>query len=369
MQNDSLRSLSNLNRKLFETALSTSDVLLKPSMGVLDSRSKADVNLHSPIIYNSPMDMVSNQSLFDMMHSHGQASVSCRFASDASRLNEVKLNYNKSSYWFTVGASEKDYILAEKASRLFNTRLNICVDVAHGCTTHMLKIYRKYKESIWCRNLMSGTVATSETAKLVHLAGCSHIRVGIGPGSACSTRVVTGCGVPNLSAVFDIWDYFYGNHWEAEPPVIIADGGIKTTGDIAKYLSAGADAVMIGNLLSRTYESGGWKTNPFYSLIYKLLKIKKFRRLSLSKRYRGQASSIFQLERRGSVSGSPEGVQGAKMHPSYTCEEFLQNVFSSLSSTISYLGLKSLLELSPETVQFIQVTPNSLNETNPNPNF
>ena len=143
---------------------------------------------------------------------------------------------------------------------------------------------------------MSGTVATAKSARAVYDHGCTHIRVGIGPGSACSTRVVTGCGVPNLTAVFNIYNEFLT---ESDPPIIIADGGIKASGDIVKYLSAGADAVMVGSLFSKTLESPGWQRSWFDALLGK----------PPVKRYRGQASKAFQMDNVVLSLEPPKGLQ------------------------------------------------------------
>ena len=358
------------NQELFKSYLSTEDVLLYPTIGLLSSRSDAlTYTKDNPVLYNSPMDMVASQRLFNELYSFNQAAVSCRFFTETQRLKELYLNYNKKNYWFTVGASEEDYLLLESYSKIHpNFTVNVSVDVAHGCTSYLLDLYSKYFSAPWCKSLMSGTVATPETAWQVYNHGCTHIRVGIGPGSACSTRIVTGCGVPNLTAVFQIWNTFQGFE-KTIPPRIIADGGIKTTSDIAKYLSAGADGVMIGNLFSRCHESAGWSKNIFYSLAHSLIPIHLFKNKIYSKKYRGQASSAFQLERRGSVSGAPEGVEGQLLHPEYFATDLMQNIFNSLASSLSYLGLRRIKDLSPDKVKFIRITPSSVRESNPNPNF
>ena len=199
---------------------------------------------------------------------------------------------------------------------------------------------------------MSGTVATAESARNVYNYGCTHIRVGIGPGSACSTIIVTGCGVPNLVAIFNIYNEFCAN---IDKPIIIADGGIKNSGDIVKYLSAGADAVMIGSLFSKTIESPGW-TNTWWSRFFGRPPVKC---------YRGQASKEFQMDRRGFVSGAPEGVVAKPQHPEYSLQQIVSQLESGVASALSYLGLKSSKELNPKNVQFIKITQNGVHESKP----
>lgn len=345
--------------------LSTNDVLLKPTFGILKSRKEADTNLS--FIYNSPMDTVASSDLFDALLKTNQNAVSCRFKSEFDRLAELNKYKDESNYWFTVGADIKDYNMLQDFCQSKSLELNISVDVAHGATSHLCKIYKLYSDASWCKRLMSGTVATSEAALEVFNAGCTHIRIGIGPGSACSTRVVTGCGVPNLSAVFQIWLGFRDltSLEDEDYPILIADGGIKSSGDIAKYLSAGADAVMIGNLLSKTTESGAWKKNTLFYTLFLLTFKRCFLNKIYYKRYRGQASKEFQLDKKGFVSGAPEGVQGPKQHPLYDYKTFYNQTVNALCSTVSYTGLRSISELNPESVEFIKITSNGWKESQP----
>lgn len=340
--------------------LSTSDVLIKPSTGLVASRK--DISIENTFIFSSPMDTVASEKLFNKMLMSNQAALSCRFFSVKERLQELNKFHKAKNYWFTVGASVIDYdMLSAWAIKNPNKQINVSVDVAHGDTLPLHHIYRKYSSAKWCKNLMSGTVASYPSAKNCHEAGCNYIRVGIGPGSACSTRIVTGCGVPNLSAVFQIWDGF--SSLTDDPPYIIADGGIRGSADIAKYLAAGANGVMVGSLLSKTEESGGWKINYFkylFSLLtFSLIKNYKY------KNYRGQASKEFQLSRRGFVSGVPEGVQAPAHSPKYSYDSFYSRILSSLKSTISYAGVRELNELNPDSVQLIKITQNGIKESTP----
>jgi|13_taG_2_1085334.scaffolds.fasta_scaffold00160_14 IMP dehydrogenase/GMP reductase len=354
----------NKNIKLFtDNYLSTKDVLLKPTQGKVSSRS--DIKIEDTFMYSSPMDTVTGINLIEAMSIKNQASIGCRFKDNQHRLLELEKFYKNKNYWFSVGANIRDFdMLKVWASKFKLTpKLNICVDVAHGNTVDLNLLYKNYAKQSWCAKLMSGTVATAEAALDVSESGCTHIRVGIGPGSACSTRVVTGCGVPNLTAVHNVWLAFYDAEL-IDTITIIADGGIKTTGDIVKYLSAGADAVMLGNLLSKTYESSGWKTNLLKFFLNKIT-FKKFFNDFLYKNYRGQASAAFQLEKKGKVSGTPEGVQGPKQSPEYYYSDFHYKVISALRSAISYLGGKNIVDLNPKTVEIIQITQNSHYESLP----
>ena len=362
--------ISNKNTLTFDDCyLSLDDVLLKPSTGVIKSRKEALIN--TTFLYSSPMDTVYSDKLAQEIFSTGQAALSCRFVEKNKRLLDLFNNYAEENFWFSVGASYEDYHLVNefiKDLKMPEVKLNISVDVAHGDTLYMQDLYLAYSSAEWCKNLMSGTVATYSSACNVFEAGCTHVRVGIGPGSACSTRIVTGCGVPNLSAIYRIYTHFKLDI-EAKilnsMPIIIADGGIRTSGDIAKYLAAGADGVMVGSLLSKTFESGGWKKSSLNSLLFLLTKSETFYKKSFYKRYRGQASKAFQLDHKGKVSGTPEGVEGPVQNPQYTYSELYHLITSGLKSTISYTGLNSLDQLSPETVEFLKITQSGLLESKP----
>lgn len=351
------------NEELFlsSTKYSTNDFLLKPTTGKLKSRKNAIID--EPFIYSSPMDTVTGLAFSEAFLKEGQCPVFCRFLSDDQQFEALKNISPKENFWFTVGASFEDY---EALNLFFSDEcflINISVDVAHGDTEFLHKIYSLYSKAPWCRNLMSGTVATPHSALSVARAGCTHIRVGIGPGSACSTRIVTGCGVPNLSAVFEIWSTFQ-DYFQGVRPKIIADGGIKTTGDIVKYLSAGADAVMIGSLLSNCIESEGWKIDSLKRII-NIFSFNKFCKNYLYKRYRGQASKDFQLDHRGVVSGTPEGVVGAVQHPTNTVNNFVTETKAGISSALSYLGLTNIKDLNPNNVEFIRISSASYQESRP----
>ena len=357
-----MKKILNKNIKLFnDNFLSTNDVLLKPSTGIVESRK--EINLDETFLFSSPMDTVTGKDLILAMLKTNQCPVSCRFNSYSERATELISFHKNKNYWFSVGTSKKDYDFLNAWSQDYpEAKINIAVDVAHGDTIHLHKIYERYSKQDWCANLMSGTVATPESAKNCYDHGCTHIRVGIGPGSACSTRIVTGCGLPNLSAVHNIWLNFYDLGIEYEVK-IIADGGIKTTGDIAKYLAAGADAVMIGNLLSKTQESAGWKVSTYY--YYLSLFLPRYSKYIYYKRYRGQASASFQLAKRGQISGTPEGVEGPKQYPQYSYLEFYNSTVNALRSSLSYLGGNDFQYFSPENIEFILITQNSLIESKP----
>ena len=353
----------NSNYKLLtRDYLSTNDVLLKPTTGILDSRSKAIIN--TSYIYSSPMDTVTDIELTKALIEQKQNAVFCRFLSLEKRQKALTMFSSSPWFWYSVGISDEDFEYLDDFFAINKLdSVNISVDVAHGDTNLLLEVYKKYKNASWCNNLMSGTIANEYSAVSLQQAGCTHLRVGIGPGSACSTRIVTGCGVPNLSAVFRTHDVL-SSAGLRDSVTIIADGGIKTTGDIVKYLSAGADGVMIGSMLSKVKESAGWKETLLFKCFKYFWKIPLH--LRYYKYYRGQASLEFQQERRGFVNGVPEGVQSnKKIVPSVDLITFVSNCNSAIASAISYLGLNQIKDLNPDNVEFIKITQNGLTESKP----
>ena len=350
------------NLKIFTSNnLSTNDVLLKPKQGILKTRKDAEID--SVFLYSSPMDTVTDNNFSQKLLEQNQSPVFCRFSSEKEKFFSLKNLTKNNNYWFTVSASVEDYHFLDLYCSKNKIKLNVAVDVAHGDTKYINEIYSYYNNASWCKKLMSGTVATSESAINVAKSGCTHIRIGIGPGSACSTRIVTGCGVPNLTAVFEIWSAFQ-DYPNTIKPILIADGGIKTFGDIVKYLSAGADAVMVGNLFSKCIESAGWKTN-IYKRIINIFTFNIFFKNYLYKKYRGQASKDFQIQHKGVVSGTPEGVTGNIQHPTNTIKNFVHESKSAIASALSYLGLKSINDLNPNNVEFLKITSASFKESKP----
>ena len=346
------------NLKLFEEYLSADDVLLKPTTGILKRRKHSKV--HS-FLYSSPMDTVTDLKFTKALCSLNHNPVFCRFLSKKEKKNYIeflKQNNWPANAWYSIGANKKDIVELEEFISEYNVpdkAINLSIDVAHGDTEFLQELYEEYSSLSYVNNLMSGTVATPESALNVYDAGCTHIRVGIGPGSVCSTRIVTGCGVPNLAAIFNIYTELSIALGKESMPCIIADGGIRNSGDIVKYLAAGADAVMIGSLFSKTAESPGW-SNTF---------LRKLLRKPPLKRYRGQASAEFQLDTRGFVSGAPEGVTAKPQTPESSLQQLVLRLEFGVRSALSYLGLKDSKELDPKNVEFIKITQNGIQESKP----
>lgn len=363
-----MQTIYEKNLSVFkELNLSTKDVLLVPKKGLLKTRSEA--KLHD-YLYSAPMDTVTGQELTTKLIENQQNAIISRFLDFSERTNsffENAYSDSKYSFWWAVGADyDKEYALINNLCNVLRLSLqddeilvNICVDVAHGDTENIHEVYKKWSEFPYLNALMSGSIATGEAAYRCIESGCTHLRIGIGPGAACTTRLVTGVGVPQLSAVFEIYD-FLNTHYKSllEQTCLIADGGINSSGDIVKYLSAGADAVMLGKMLSYTEESAGWDLPDLFTAI----KLKSRKKV---KRFRGQASKEFQIQQYGEAK-RVEGASSDFFNPKYSLQELLDELDSGIESAISYLGLTNSLDLNPQNVEFRKITQNSWSESNTN---
>ena len=333
------------------------DLLLVPRKGILKSRNDAEI---SSFIYSAPMDRVTGYWLTKKMLELNEFPVVSRFLPEEERIRCIR-EFHSTPAFFAIGGTPEhikkfltEINTAIKIDEKDFTHLNVAIDIAHGhSTTGLEAISFLHKECPFVRNIMSGSIATRSAALDCVEAGATHLRVGIGPGSACTTRLMTGIGVPNISAVYHIAREI-GNG-----AAIIADGGIKNPGDAVKYLAAGAHGVMMGHEFAKTFESPGWDVRlPDYTG-QTLMCGPNGRDLPklYVKTYRGQASAEFQQDRSGEASWCPEGASSKEMvWDGSTVETLIMKYRGGLASAISYLGLSKMSELTPEYVEFIQIT-------------
>ena len=224
------------------------------------------------------------------------------------------------------------------------------MDTAHGHSEFVLKMVEKIKNAYPDLPLIAGNVATAEATEALIKAGADCVKVGIGPGSICTTRVVAGIGVPQITAVMDCAECA-----DKHGVKIIADGGIKYSGDITKALAAGASAVMIGSLLAGTQES------PGETEIYQGRSFKVYRGMgSLGAMNAGSADRYFQS---GSRKFVPEGVEGRVPYKGPLADTIYQMI-GGLRSGMGYCGAANLEELR-ENAQFVRITNAGLVESHP----
>ncbi len=233
----------------------------------------------------------------------------------------------------------------------------IIVDTAHGHSEGVLNVVKSVKEAYTGLDVIAGNVATAEgTADLIK-AGADAVKVGIGPGSICTTRVVAGVGVPQLTAIMDC-AAVAREHGVA----IIADGGIKQTGDIPKAITAGANCVMIGGLFARVEES------PGETILYEGRKYKSYRGMgSMSAMQAGSKDRYFQDAEDDIKKLVPEGIEGRVPYGGMLSEVIYQMV-GGLRAAMGYCGCGTLEEMF-EKAQLIRITSSGLKESHPHDVF
>jgi IMP dehydrogenase len=244
--------------------------------------------------------------------------------------------------------------LMERVGLLNEVQADVVVlDSAHGHTRNVIDAARLIRKEWPKLSLIVGNVATREGAEALIEVGADAIKVGMGPGSICTTRVIAGIGVPQITAIMET----VAVARSANVPVI-ADGGIKYSGDVVKALAAGADAVMVGSLFAGTEESPGEK------LLYEGRQYKVYRGMgSLAAMQEGSRDRYFQSGTEGVEKLVPEGIEGRVPYKGPLVESVYQLV-GGLRSGMGYCGAATLAELRDET-EFVRVSPAGLRESHP----
>lgn len=242
----------------------------------------------------------------------------------------------------------------ERAEALVNSGVDaIIIDTAHGHTAGVVKVLKAIKSTFPDLEIIVGNIATGDAAKFLVEAGADAVKVGIGPGSICTTRVVAGVGYPQFSAVLDVATAIKGS---GVP--IIADGGIRYTGDIPKALAAGADCVMLGSLLAGTKES------PGETIIFEGRKFKSYRGMgSVEAMKQGSKDRYFQDVEDDIKKLVPEGIVGRVPYKGELYESIHQFV-GGLKAGMGYCGSKDI-ETLQKTGRFIKITSSGINESHP----
>lgn len=229
----------------------------------------------------------------------------------------------------------------------------IIIDTAHGHSQKVLKTVEMFKKKFEGVSLVAGNIATGEAARDLISAGVDAVKVGIGPGSICTTRIVTGVGVPQISAIMEVAKVCK----ETGTP-LIADGGIKHTGDIAKAIVAGADAVMIGSLF------GGSEESPGETILLDGRRYKQIRGMgSIGAMGKGSKDRYFQSEITDSHKFVPEGIEG-RVPYSGPVGDTIYQMMGGLRSAMGYTGNKTIGDLQ-ENGQFIKITIAGMRESHP----
>lgn len=358
--------------------LTYDDVLILPSLAdfqrseiSLETKLTKSINLHSPFV-SSPMDTVTESALAIALAQLGGIGIIHRNLTIEQQTAEVaKVKAQQLLVGAAIGSSSGFEVRAES---LINAGVDIiCVDSAHGHAKPILDAVAYLRSHYPALQIMAGNVATYDGAQALIQAGVDSLRVGMGPGAICTTRIISGMGVPQLTAIAETA--------RAGTPAgvpVIADGGIKYSGDMVKAFVAGASTVMMGRMFAQTQESPGKKvelTKEHVPARFKdILTIDK--ESYLFKSYRGMGS-IAAMEQGSKIKSEDEfhgknyqdrvmvaeGVEGL-VPVTGTVKDVLDQAIGGIRSGCYYVGCKSILELQTKA-QFIKITQASLTESHP----
>ena len=262
--------------------------------------------------------------------------------------NSSKDNFGRLRVGAAIGVGEKGF---ERAEALIDAGVDLLVvDTAHGHNSQVIETIKKLSKSYNNISIMGGNVATSDATKALIDAGANSVKIGIGPGSICTTRMVAGVGLPQLSAIMECSEIAKKNNIH-----VIADGGIKYSGDIAKAIASGASAVMVGSLLAGTDEA------PGEVFLYQGRSYKSYRGMgSLGAMARGSADRYFQEEIE-QLKLIPEGIEGQVPYKG-PLENVLHQLSGGLKSAMGYTG-NSNIESMKNKCNFRKITNAGLKES------
>ncbi len=237
----------------------------------------------------------------------------------------------------TVGSSDEEFNKAKNIFKLNNELDFLCLDVANGYREDFLQAVAKFREAFPEKIIMAGNVATREMTEAIILAGADIVKVGIGPGSVCTTRKVAGVGYPQLSSISECADAAHGLGGH-----VISDGGCKFPGDVAKAFGAGSDFVMLGGMFAGHTESGGDLVTDENGQMYK--------------DFYGMSSELAQQRYYGDLA-EHRASEGKKVRLKYkgSIDITVQSILGGVRSACSYVGAKTLKDL-PKCTTFIRVT-------------
>ncbi len=344
--------------KFVENGLTFDDVLIVPKRSSVFSRKHVslktrlvgDLTLDLPIM-SANMDTVTELEMATAMAEVGGMGVIHRFVEDP-RVHAEWVSRTPGHRFLAIGVKPDDLDKVPLVEHLDG----VVIDVAHGHSDRVMETIAAVRElhpGLW---VIAGNVATAEGAWDLLEAGAHAVKAGVGPGAVCTTRIVTGCGMPQLTAVLKVRAAL-DRWWDAErrkarprvqhPPALIADGGIRNSGDIAKALVAGADTVMIGSLFAGTDEAPG-------AVIRENGKAFKL--------YRGMASAGA-MQKVG-TDRTPEGISTLIPHKG-SVKALVAELEGGIRSALSYCNSASIADLHEQTIEMVKVTQASQRESQP----
>ncbi len=339
------------------TGITFDDVLLVPQETSLRSRSEVDlstqltkkITLKTPII-SANMDTVTESRMAIAMAQLGGIGFIHRFMTVTSQVKEV-MKVKKEN--LPVGAAigvKGDYV--ERADALLNAGCDVLViDIAHGHSIQLIEALSLLKSKFKDSQIVAGNIATGKAAEDLISAGADCLKVGIGPGAFCTTRIVTGAGMPQLTAIMDIAEVSRKHNIP-----IIADGGIRYSGDIVKALAAGASTVMMGSRLVGCEESPA----PLIEIEGVIYKHGRGMASTAANQARSEKDESISID---IESYTPEGVEGSVAYIG-PVKQLLEKYLGGIKSGFSYCGARNFDELWSRA-EFVQITANALVESHP----
>jgi len=345
--------------------LSFDDVMITPRHSTIKSRSEPNtktkigtISVDIPII-SSPMDTVTESAMALAMATAGGMGIIHRFMEPAKQANmlgatltrvdetflhgdSIYNSYGKIGVAIGTGESELERfrIILDKCGR--DRVVTVAIDVANGFSSYMKEMIERVRDLGGERiNIIAGNVATGDGYNYLSNAGANAVRVGLGGGSICKTRIQTGIGIPTLSSVMDCSRWRGANMKSAS---IIADGGIRYPGDLAKSIAAGSDAIMVGRIIAASYEAPGDIEDGY-------------------KVYRGMASEEVQIEKRGGLKPDTcaEGVS-TRLKVTGSVSKVLEEFRGGLVSSMTYVDARNLEEFRLNT-SFVRITTAGMDES------
>ena len=329
-----------------EIKLDYKDVLIRPKRSVLKSRGEVSLNRTFTFrnsgktwkgvpIMAANMDGVGTFGIAEALSSEGMFTCITKQHTFGDWNKNLWRLFTKSNAAISIGTNQEEYLRAREIIDEFNLYW-ICIDIANGYSEHFVDFVRQVRGDYPDKNIIAGNVVTADMTQELILAGADVVKVGIGPGSVCTTRIQTGVGYPQLSAVIECADAAHGLGGH-----IIADGGCTCPGDVAKAFGAGADFVMLGGMLAgheegggRVIEVDGQKMIQFYGMSSDTAMHKHSGGVA---DYRSSEGRTVQIPYKGSVN------------------ETVRDLLGGIRSTCTYVGAPTLKQLSKCTT-FVRCT-------------
>lgn len=327
------------------------DVALVPQFNNIPSRTEPNLDswltrdrkVHMPLLASN-MDSVIGEELADILISHGTMPIFHRFTDFETQVKWVKKYGDNTFISCGIHMSKLDDV----RKLLDLGAAGVCIDVAHGHSDRMFHIIGEIKKTHPNKDVIAGNVCTAMAYHDLVNAGADAVKVGVGPGAACTTRMVTGFGVPQFSAIMEC-----ASIAEKLRIPLIADGGIRDSRDVVLALAAGASTVMIGKMFALTMESAAPK------------KASQSSPSGFEAKYRGQASEDFQTDFYGALKEKTvaEGIDFWAPVIG-TAEAFIQKMLGGLRSGLTYGGARNIKELQRKA-EFVEVTNSYIKESRP----